>query len=159
MGTLAICGLRAAAQTGPSADAQETARELFSVTFDGAMAQLNTQGVDYVWPSVEAALIARNPRLDAATLAGLRAEYERIRLARMHELMKDIPDIYARYLTAPEMRELTAFYRTPTGGKLLTVLPKIMTEAFSAVLPRMPTLAADTQEAFLKLLHERGHLK
>lgn len=156
---LAACAVAPGASSAAAQGTEAVAQELFALTFNGAVAQLNAQAVEIAWPGVVAALTARSPGLDAATLAGLRKDFERIRLAHLRAMMKDIPDIYARHLTAEEMREIIAFYRTPVGGKQLNVLPQIMTEAFAAVLPRLPTLAADTQEEFLKLLRERGHLK
>ena len=36
-----------------------------------------------------------------------------------------------------EIRDLTAFYRTPSGQKMLEVIPQVMAEAFATVLPRM----------------------
>jgi hypothetical protein len=77
---------------------------------------------------------------------------------RLSEIVKDVPAIYARYLTVEDMRTLTAFYSTPTGARLLQVLPKILPEGFATVLPRMQTMAGETQESFLKLLRERGLL-
>jgi hypothetical protein len=56
------------------------------------------------------------------------------------------------------MRVLAAFYGTPTGAKLLQALPKILPEAFAIVLPRMQSMTSETQDAFLKLLRERGVL-
>jgi hypothetical protein len=103
-------------------------------------------------------LRTQKPGIDAATLAELRREFERIRLARLSEIKKDIPAIYARYLTADDMRVLAAFYSTATGTKMLQVLPKILPEAFATVLPRMQSMTAETQDSFLKLLRERGLL-
>ena len=88
----------------------------------------------------------------------MRRDFERIRLARLSEIVKDVPAIYARYLTAEDMRALAAFYGTPTGAKMLQALPKILPEAFAVVLPRMQSMAAETQDSFLKLLRERGLL-
>jgi hypothetical protein len=42
--------------------------------------------------------------------------------------------------------------------KMLQAMPKVLPEAFAVVLPRMQSMAAETQEAFLKLLRERGRL-
>jgi len=37
----------------------------------------------------------------------------------MMNIIAEGPAIYARHFTAQELREIMAFYRTPTGGKLL----------------------------------------
>ena len=88
----------------------------------------------------------------------MRREFERIRLARLSEVVKDLPAIYARYLNAEEMRVLAAFYGTATGAKMLQAMPKVLPEAFASVLPRMQPMLAETQDSFLKLLRERGLL-
>ena len=94
----------------------------------------------------------------SGTLADLRREFERIRLARMSEAVKDVPAIYARHLSADDMRVLAAFYGTSTGTRMLQAMPKVLPEAFASVLPRMQSMMADTQDSFLKLLRERGLL-
>ena len=149
----------AGAEHRASPEALATARELFSVTFDLAGTELNAQAVAHTWPSVENALRAKNPMLDAATLAGLRREFERIRLEKMRELMKDAPAVYARYLSEQEMRQVIEFYRTPAGTKLMLVVPSVMSEIFAIALPGMPGVINDTHEEFLRLARERGYIK
>src|SRR5437667_11869182 len=102
------------AQTHPSAEAMEAAQALFTQLFAHAFVVQNALAVETAWPGIENALRAHRPNVDAATLAELRREFERIRLARLSEIMKDLPAIYARYLTAADMRTLAAFYSTPT---------------------------------------------
>jgi hypothetical protein len=148
----------ARAESAASAESMEAALALFTQLFAHGFVALNAQAVETAWPGIEGALRAQKPNIDAATLAELRREFERIRLARLSEIVKDVPAIYARYLTAEDMRTLAAFYGTPTGVKMLQALPKILPEAFAVVLPRMQSMAAETQDSFLKLLRERGVL-
>ena len=116
-------------------------------------------GVEHTWPSVEKALRTKNPGLDDATLANLRGEFERIRLRRMQELLKDAPVIYARHLKVEEMREIIAFYRTPAGTRLMQVVPPVLSEMFAIALPGMPAVINDTHEEFLCLARQRGLIK
>jgi hypothetical protein len=148
----------ARAQGAPTPEAAEAASALFALLFDHGFAVLNAQAVSVAWPGIEAAVRARKPDIDAATLAELRREFERIRLARLREATKDLPQIYARHLTAEEMREIAVFYRTPTGAKVLGVMPQVLPEAFAAMLPRAQSIASETQDLFIKLLRERGLL-
>jgi uncharacterized protein len=148
----------ARAESAASAESMEAAQALFTQLFAHGFVALNAQAVETAWPGIEGALRAPKPNIDAATLAELRREFERIRLARLSEIVKDLPAIYARYLTAEDMRTLAAFYSSPTGVKMLQAMPKVLPEAFATVLPRMQSMAAETQEAFLKLLRERGLL-
>ena len=148
----------ARAQGQASGETGEAAQALFNQLFVHGFVALNAQAVEIAWPGIETALRAQKPGIDAATLAELRREFERIRLARLSDAVKDVPAIYARHLNADDMRVLAAFYGTATGAKMLQALPKIMPEAFATVLPRMQSMTAETQDAFLKLLRERGLL-
>jgi len=131
---------------------------LFALLFTHGFATLNAQAVEAAWPGIESALRTQRPNIDPATLVDLRREFERIRLARLSEVVKDIPTIYARHLNAEDMRVLAAFYGTATGTKMLQAMPKVLPEAFASVLPRMQPMMAETQDSFLKLLRERGLL-
>jgi hypothetical protein len=155
----AAAGPAAAAETEASPEALAAARELFAITFERAGVQLNAQAVDHTWPSVEKALRGRNPGLDAATLGGLRQEFERIRLQKVRELMKDTPAIYVRHLTPDDMRAIAAFYKSPTGTRMLQAVPSIVGEIFAIALPGMPGVIGDTHETFLALVRERGLIK
>jgi hypothetical protein len=73
--------------------------------------------------------------------------------------MKDAPAIYARHFTAQELRELAAFYRTPTGQKALKEMPQVMADTFAVVMPRLRDIEAQTAEAFAKVLRDRGYGK
>ena len=147
-----------AARAESSPEAMEAAQALFTQLFAHGFVALNAQAVEISWPGIESALRAQKPDLSAPKLAELRSEFERIRLARLSEIVKDVPAIYARHLTVEDMRTLAAFYSTPTEARLLQVLPKILPEGFATVLPRMQSMAGETQESFLKLLRERGLL-
>jgi hypothetical protein len=146
------------AQQQPSPDSMEAAQALFALVFAHGFAALNAQAVEAAWPGIENAVRTQRPDIAAATLADLRREFERIRLARMSEAVKDVPAIYARHLSADDMRVLAAFYGTSTGTRMLQAMPKVLPEAFASVLPRMQSMLADTQDSFLKLLRERGLL-
>jgi hypothetical protein len=151
--------LNAESSSAPTAEALATASDLFAVTFDRAGVQLNAQAVDHTWPSLENALRTRNPMLDSTALTELRREFERIRLEKLRALLKDVPAIYARHLTTDEMREIAAFYRSPTGSRLMHVVPSVVGEILGTALPGMPGVINDTHEAFLQLARERGYIK
>jgi hypothetical protein len=152
-------GLRAQDAATPSPDRAAAAAKLFEVLFDNAFVALNAQGVELAWPGIEQALRAGNPMIDPATLSNLRSDFERLRLARLRELMKDIPTVYARHLTAEEMSDVAAFYRTKSGARMLQALPAIVPEAFALALPRLQRLNGEAHEQFLKNLRERGLIK
>jgi hypothetical protein len=150
--------IRRTCQGSPAPEVSEAAQALFTQLFAHGFVTQNALAVETAWPGIENALRAQKPGIDAATLAELRREFERIRLAQLFEIVKDIPGIYARYLSVEDMRTLAAFYGTPTGVKVLRAVPKMLPEAFAIILPRMQAMTAETQDAFLKLLRQRGLL-
>ena len=153
---LSPAAVRAQTPAAPSAETMDAARDLFTLIFDHAFGATNARAVATAWTGIESALRKQNPKLDAATLAALRGEYERIRIEKLRDATKDLPVIYARLLTADEMRDLAAFYRTPSGQKMLEVIPQVMAEGFATVLPRVRAVTDDSYDAFIKLLRERG---
>jgi hypothetical protein len=154
----ALAPLPAHAQE-PSPEAATAAQNLFALLFDHAFARQNELAVDGVWPSVERALRKNNPALDEATLTTLRSEFARIRREQMKALVKEFPHSLARHLGPKEMDDLAAFYRTPSGRKVLEAMPLVLAEGFAQALPRMRALNDDTHTAFMALLRERGLLR
>ena len=79
----------------------------------------------------------------AESLARFRAEFSRQFDAQIDlEVLARVlyAPIYARHFTDDELRELTAFYRTPTGRKSLSALPVAMTEVTLQVVPALAPL-------------------
>jgi len=118
-------GANTAPPATPSAEAIAVAKELLALVSGDMISDLTSKMVAQMWPTLEQSLRTKYPTLDAATGAELRAEFEKQIAANVAETMKDAPAIYARYLTVPEMREIQAFYRTPTGAKALKLMPQI----------------------------------
>lgn len=110
-----------------------------------------------IWPAIEAAFQQQYPNIDGPTLLELRAEFERAQNAAMRQTMDDAPVIYARLLTAQEIRELIAFYRTPIGMKTLRVLPQAAAEMLTAMAPRIQEGADRVRLGMLDILRKRGY--
>jgi uncharacterized protein len=58
--------------------------------------------------------------------------------------------IYDKHYTLEEIRDLTAFYKTPTGQKSLRLMPAIMSDSMRAMreklLPRIPVIIKEIEE-------------
>lgn len=50
----------------------------------------------------------------------------------VEESIEHMYPIYAKYYTPDEIRQITAFYKTPVGAKTLTVTPQIINETMQA---------------------------
>ena len=156
IGTLTLAPARLNAQGASSPEAMQAANELFALLSKDMMAQMSRQMTAQMWPLVEHELAGK---VDTATQAQLRNEFERIQIENLADVLKDAPAIYARHFTAQELREIIAFNRSPTGQKALHEIPQVMSETIGLIMPRIPDVQTRTQEAFTKILRERGYLK
>jgi hypothetical protein len=154
---LAGVGGRAPADEVPTPEALQAANELFTILSGDMMKQLIGQMTNAFWPSVEEQL--RVAKVDDATVAELRKEFERIELAFLAEAMKEAPPVYARHFSVSELKELTAFYRTPIGAKALHEMPRVTGEFMAVLVPRMQDVQRQTSDAFNRILRERGYVK
>ena len=146
----------AQAQDAPSPEALAAARELMAVMSPDMVGQMAQGMTAQVWPNIEQEL---GGKVDQATLAELRGEFEHVIVQFATESLKDAPAIYAKHFTIPEMRDMIAFYHTPTGAKALRELPKVMGEFLTQMAPRMQDLRVQTGETVNRILREHGYLK
>jgi hypothetical protein len=109
--------------------------------------------VAQMWPQIERSF---GPQMDAATSAELRAEFEHTTQQFVMDSMQDMPQIYARYFTAEELRQLAAFYKTPLGAKALSQIPKVMADFSSTMLPRMTAFQQQLQGRLQAILQKHG---
>jgi len=147
------------AQAEGSAEAIKVATELMAVLSKDMVAQMSGQMTAQIWPTVEQELHKARPDIDAATLSELRAEFERLQLDYLADVMKGAPVVYAKYFSAQELRDMLAFYRTPTGEKSLRVLPQVMSEFLGDLMPRLQEVQEKTTESFQKILRQKGYMK
>jgi hypothetical protein len=146
----------AAAQTPPataSPEALAAAKELMAIMSPDMVRQMMQGMVAQMWPQLE---MSFGPKIDAATNAELRTEFERTLQEWMADTMKDMPPIYARYFTAAELRELAAFYKTPVGAKALSSMPRVMADFMAIMLPRMTAFQQQLQGRLQAVLQKHG---
>jgi uncharacterized protein len=143
----------ATAQSASSPDAVQAAAELASIMSKDLLAQMTNQMTAQVWPQIETK--ARGS-VDTQTLAELRAEFERVVVNFVTQSLKDMPGIYARYFTVDELHDMAAFYRTSTGQKALQRMPKVLGESYGLLLPRLPGLQHELQQATARIMTEHG---
>jgi hypothetical protein len=117
--------------------------------------------LDQLWPVMEDALRPVSSRLNEADAAALnaevRAEFEKLMTAQFAELMDAMPAVYARYLTVDEMREIVAFYRTPTGAKTLKVMPEIMGETMGKFTPHFQDMMQRLYASLGRIVEKYDH--
>jgi uncharacterized protein len=77
--------------------------------------------------------------------------------SRLSELMDAAAIIYASNFTADDLHVLTAFYKTPTGQKLLQKTPVVALQTITAGQKFGQSVAADMQKRIIEELRKKGH--
>ncbi len=153
-----VCGLAALpaarAEDAPSSEALQAAQELSAMVSGDTIAQMSAAMTAQIWPTIASSL---SSKIDAATLAELRGEFERSVAAFAGETMKLSPAVYARNFTAQELREIVAFYRTPTGAKALHTMPKVMGEVVAQMGPRVQAFQQELNARMVTILEKHGY--
>jgi hypothetical protein len=145
----------AAAQpaTAPTQDALAAARELVQVA-------RATDQLKLILPSIiqalKPAVVQGRPEVEKDFDAFAPALLDNM-TARLPEFVAEIVVIYARNFTPEEMRQMTAFYRTPVGQKLLEKLPTVTQESMRVGQAWGQRIGADVQNRMIEELRKKGH--
>jgi hypothetical protein len=73
-------------------------------------------------------------------------------------LIDQIIPVYDKYFTGQEIKELLAFYQSPTGRKTMVVLPKVTNETMEAGQRFGQSLGPEIQERAVEALKREGML-
>jgi hypothetical protein len=147
-----LYGGGAAAQT-PSPDALAAARELVAAmrTVD----QLKTL-LPIIMRQLKPAIVQGRPDIERDYDAIMPHLLEQM-AARSGELVEPTAAIYARHFTADEIRQVTAFYRTPVGQKFLDKLPAVTQESMAMGQKWGESIAVEMRDKIIEELRKRGH--
>ena len=152
---LVACHLFAGAALAqqPSAAAVAAAREL--VELKGGTAMFDPVVVSVI-EQTKGALLQTNPQLakdlnDVATQ--LRNEFA----PRRSELMGEAARLYATRFTEQEIKDMTAFYKSSLGKKMLVTEPQVLDEAFNFVQQWAPRVGEEVMNRFRAEMKKKGH--
>jgi len=76
---------------------------------------------------------------------------------RMNEVIDQIAAVYARTFTADELREAVAFYRGPTGQKIVQKLPALLQESMAVGQRFGQSIGNELRDRMIDELRKRGH--
>lgn len=76
---------------------------------------------------------------------------------RLDEITVAMATIYARKFTAAELREIAAFYRGPTGQKLLQNTSSLMQESMTYGQQLGAKMVEEIKERMIQELRKKGH--
>jgi uncharacterized protein len=120
--TICLFAAGSARSQTPSSDAIAAARELM-VTLH-AVDFINAT-MPAVMQTMKPAIVQNQPQVERDYDAIVPLLLESMN-ARMNEVIEQIVAVYARNFTADELREAVAFYRGPTGQKIVQKLPAVV---------------------------------
>jgi hypothetical protein len=138
-------------------DSLAAAQELFALLSKDMIGQVVEGVTAQTWPSIEASLRANNPNAEPQAFADMRRDFEAIQKDYMADVLRDAPAIYARNFSAQELRDVTAFYKTPTGAKMLRITPQITAEILAVITPRVQEVLARSRAAFAQAVKVKGY--
>jgi uncharacterized protein len=147
-----LSGNAAAAQT-PSPDVVAAAHEL--VVTMRAADQLKTL-LPIIMQQLKPAIVQGRPQVERDYDAVMPLILEGI-TARGGEFVDLVAAVYARNFTADEIRQVTAFYRSPVGQKFLEKMPVVTQESFAAGQKWGQAVAAEMRNRIIEELRKRGH--
>jgi uncharacterized protein len=142
------------AQDAGSPEVLRAAQELAAIITGDTISQMSSTLTAQLWPRIESQF---SGKVDDATLADLRSEFERALALSTAEMMKDAPAIYARHFNAQELRDLLAFYKSPTGKKALQTMPTVMADVTTQMMPRMEVFQRDLSARIEAVMQKHGY--
>jgi hypothetical protein len=152
----AIAILAAAGPAGaqsPSPEAMAAARDLIAVS--RAADQFKTI-LPLIAQQLKPAIVQGRPEVER--------DYDKIMpvmtdlaLKHIDSVIDDMAGIYASNFSAEEMRQVTAFYRTPVGQTFLNKVPVILEQSMALGQKFAQTLLQEFQKAVTDELRNRGH--
>jgi hypothetical protein len=137
----------------PSAAAMATAKDLIATT--GATNLFNPL-IAGVIEQAKLLLLQQNPGLNK-DLTEVAAKLRGDLAPRFSELSNELARLYATQFTEQELKEILAFYKTPTGKKLLSEQPKVVDESMKFAQEWANRLSDEVLAKMREELKKRGH--
>ncbi len=125
--TAVVSGGSAIAQSQPSAEAVETARQI--ITLKGGENIFNTL-IPGVIEQSKYMFEQQNPNLGNA-LRDVATKLRNELAPRQAELNSEVAKVYASRFTEKEIKDLLAFYQSPLGRKLITEEPRALDQSMT----------------------------
>jgi hypothetical protein len=144
---------------GP-ATAQTTNPELIAaakelVTVMRMADQIKTM-VPMIMNAIKPAIVQNRPEV-AKDYDALVPEFAQLMISRADGFVAGMATVYARNFTVAQLREITDFYRTPTGKAMLEKQPVLAQEGLEVGQRFGASLAGELQTRIRSELRKKGH--
>ncbi len=143
----------ARSSTQPSANATKLAREILELKDSRFLYEPMVPGVI---ERVKSMLLQTNPTLGKdldVVAASLRKSFA----PRTTELLNNIATLYASRFSEAELKEIAAFYRSPTGKRVIEFEPRVFDEALDGLKGWQEKFAEEVIRRFRAEMKKRGH--
>ncbi|MGD0850878.1 DUF2059 domain-containing protein [Bradyrhizobium sp.] len=77
--------------------------------------------------------------------------------AKLGDLTNQMASVYANNFTAAELHDLTAFYKSPTGQKLLRMMPVITSQTMAVGQKFGQAAGEEARKQIMEELRNKGH--
>lgn len=149
---LFVAAMPASAQ--PPADAARVAAARELITSMGADAQFDTV-IDTLLGGLRISLRQQRPSAGAEIDDVMKRLVDKFK-SRRSEVTDLTAPIYAEHFTVAELKELTAFYATPIGRKMVTSLPSISKRSIEVGMRWGQNIGREAAEEAKRELKKRG---
>jgi hypothetical protein len=154
LATALLCGVPAAAQSpAPSPETMAAARELVVA----AHAADNLKNLLPILMQQLKPIIVQGREDVGRDYDAIMPQLLQSMAARSDTFAEAVALVYAHHLTADELKQLTAFYRSPIGQRFLEQMPLIVQESLTAGQKFGQEVAGELREHMLEELRKRGH--
>ncbi len=157
--TLAACLTMVLLAAGP-ASAQAPTPDTLAAAREPVVVMRTAESFKAVMPiivkNLKPAIVQNRPQVERDYDAIIPLMLESMN-ARVSEIIDQIAALYARTFTAEELREVTGFYRGPTGQKLVEKLPVITQESMMIGQRFGQAVAGELRGRIVDELRKRGH--
>ena len=140
-------------QQEPSANAIKMAREILDLKSTALIFEPMVPGVI---ERVRSMHLQTNPQLKK-DLDDVATSLRKVFAPRVAEIMSDIARLYASSFTEAELKEILAFYRTPTGKKVIEEEPQVFDDAMANLKGWQEKFAQEVFGRFRTEMKKRGH--
>jgi hypothetical protein len=137
----------------PSPAAMKLAREILDLKNTTAIFEPMVPGVI---ERIRVMHLQTNPNL-AKPLGEVALQLRKAFAARTEELLADISWLYASRFTEAELKEIAAFYRSPTGKKVIEFEPRVFDDAMAGLKVWQEKFGEEVLARFRVEMKKRGH--
>ena len=150
---LAVTLLAVAPASAQSPEGLAAARELMTVMRSGDQFKAIMPSI---MQALKPAIVQNRPDVDREFDALVPKLMDAMN-SRVDEMLEKIAGIYARNFTVAEIKEITAFYRGPTGQKFVQRLPNVMQESLTVGQQFGRTIGVELQSRMVDELRKKGY--